>query len=133
MPSQADISLFYYHKGSVIIFLLVYVDDIIVASSSLVAVTALLHDLQGDFTLKDLGCVHYFLVLRFNVLRTVYVLRQSIYTHDLLQRAGMLSCKPALTPLSSSSKLSVHEGGFLATEDATNCTGVLWVPYSILR
>jgi hypothetical protein len=33
-PSKANISLFYYIKGSVTIFLLIYVDDIIVASSS---------------------------------------------------------------------------------------------------
>jgi hypothetical protein len=61
MPSQADISLFYYQKGSVLIFLLVYVDDIIVASSSSAAITALLRDLQGEFALKDLGPLHYFL------------------------------------------------------------------------
>jgi hypothetical protein len=61
-PSQeADISLFYFRKGSLIIFLLVYVDDIIVASSSLAVVTALLLDLQGYFALKDLGSLHYFL------------------------------------------------------------------------
>jgi hypothetical protein len=45
----------------VVIFLLVYVDDIIVTNSSSAAVTALLHDLQGDFALKDLGSLHYFL------------------------------------------------------------------------
>jgi hypothetical protein len=44
-PSHVDISLFHYHKASVVIFLLVYVDDIIVTSSSPAAVTALLQDL----------------------------------------------------------------------------------------
>jgi hypothetical protein len=34
-PSKADVSLFVYNKGGVVIFLLIYVDDIIVASSSL--------------------------------------------------------------------------------------------------
>jgi hypothetical protein len=33
-PSKTDISLFYYKRGSVTIYLLVYVDDIIVVSSS---------------------------------------------------------------------------------------------------
>lgn len=33
MPSKADTSLFFYSKGDVIIFVLIYVDDIIVASS----------------------------------------------------------------------------------------------------
>jgi hypothetical protein len=43
-------------------FLLVYVDDIIVASSS-IAIDALIRDLHKDFTLKDLRDLHYFLGL----------------------------------------------------------------------
>jgi hypothetical protein len=42
------------------IFLLVYVDDIIVASSSS-AMSVLLRDLMDDFVLKDLRALHYFL------------------------------------------------------------------------
>lgn len=42
-------------------FVLVYVDDIIVASSSRMTTDALLKDLQGEFALKDLGDMHYFL------------------------------------------------------------------------
>jgi histone deacetylase 1/2 len=41
--------------------MLVYVDDIIIASSSPEAVKALLHDLEKDFAIKDLGELHYFL------------------------------------------------------------------------
>jgi hypothetical protein len=48
-------SLFYYQKGSVTIFLLVYVDDIIVTDSSPVVVPALLRDLKDDFALKTWG------------------------------------------------------------------------------
>jgi histone deacetylase 1/2 len=54
VPSKGDTSLFIYKKGAVCIFLLVYVDDIIVASSSLEATTASLRDLEKDFSLKDL-------------------------------------------------------------------------------
>jgi histone deacetylase 1/2 len=59
--SKADTSLFFYNKGGVIIFMLIYVDDIIVASLSDKAVDALLCDLRLDFALKDLGDLHYFL------------------------------------------------------------------------
>jgi histone deacetylase 1/2 len=61
LQSKADISLFYYKKGDITIFLLIYVDDIIVASSSHSATQALLKDLQAEFALKDLGDLHYFL------------------------------------------------------------------------
>ena len=59
--SKADTSLFYFNKGGVTIFVLIYVDDIIVASSTSEATTCLLHDLRTEFTLKDLGVLHYFL------------------------------------------------------------------------
>jgi hypothetical protein len=61
LPFKAGISLFHYHKGSITIFLLIYVDDIIIASSSSPAVDALLRDLKSDFALKDMGSLHYFL------------------------------------------------------------------------
>jgi hypothetical protein len=60
-PSKVDIALFFYNKGNVTIFLLIYVDDIIVASSSPQATAALLQDLNSEFALKDLGELHYFL------------------------------------------------------------------------
>jgi histone deacetylase 1/2 len=59
--SKADTSLFFYSRGSVTLFILIYVDDIIVASSSQEAVSALLQDLNKEFALKDLGELHYFL------------------------------------------------------------------------
>lgn len=60
-PSRGDTSLFFYRRGKIIMFMLVYVDDIIVASSSQDATLALLADLRRDFPLKDLGDLHYFL------------------------------------------------------------------------
>lgn len=64
--SKADTSLFFYNKGSCMIFVLVYVDDIIVASSSTEAIAALLRDLERNFALKDLGDHHYFLGIEVN-------------------------------------------------------------------
>ena len=60
-PPKADTSLFFYSKGNITIFVLVYVDDIIVASSIQEATACLLKDLKLEFSLKDLGDLHYFL------------------------------------------------------------------------
>jgi hypothetical protein len=57
--SKADSSLFIYKKHGVTMFLLLYVDDIIVISSSSATVDALLKDLASEFTLKDIGDLHY--------------------------------------------------------------------------
>jgi hypothetical protein len=53
-PSKADTFIFFSNKNGTMIFLLVYVDEIIVASSSLEATQVLLN-LRSDFALKDLG------------------------------------------------------------------------------
>jgi hypothetical protein len=119
LPSQADVSLFHYRNGSVTMFLLVYVDDIIVASSSPTVVTALLHDLKGDFALKDLGQLHYFLGIEVHRTSDGIHLSQAKYTTDILNNAGMVSCKGVSTPLPSNSKLSVQDGEPLGPEDAT--------------
>jgi histone deacetylase 1/2 len=64
IASKADTSLFIYNKATTVIFVLIYVDDIIVASSSQSATNALLHDLSSEFALKDLGDLHFFLALK---------------------------------------------------------------------
>jgi hypothetical protein len=84
-PSRADISLFYYKKGSITIFLLIYVDDIIIASSSSSAADSLLQALKDDFALKDLGPLHYFLGIEVSRLDDGIHLSQKKYTADILQ------------------------------------------------
>jgi hypothetical protein len=110
LPSKADISLFQCRKGSISIFLLVYVDDIIIASSSSSVVKTLLQDLKSDFALKDLGPLSYLLGIEVNQAADGICLSQVKYTMDLLKHAGMLSCKLVVTPLSPIGKLLAHEG-----------------------
>jgi hypothetical protein len=88
-----------------------YVDDIINASSSSLAVDALLHDLGTDFALKDLGPLHYFLGIQVTRSDEGLYLSQEKYATELLHHAGMLDCKAAVTPLS-----------------ATDTTGINWFP-----
>jgi hypothetical protein len=61
MPSKADSSLFYYSDRNCTMFVLVYMEDIIVASSAQKFTDRLVKELNQQFTLKDLGDVHYFL------------------------------------------------------------------------
>jgi histone deacetylase 1/2 len=118
-PSRADTSLFYYSKGGHTSFVLVYVDDIIVASSSLEGTKALLSDFQKDFALKDLGDLHYFLGIEVKRDSNGLVLSQGKYENDILSRSGMDKCKPVDTPLPSTQKLSVSDGDKLDEGDCT--------------
>jgi hypothetical protein len=108
IPSKADIFLFTYLKGSITIYLLVYVDDIIIASSSLLVVDALLLDLKSEFAIKDLGDLHFFLGIEVKRVADGVLLTQEKYATDILRRVGMLACKPVPTLLSTSDKLSAH-------------------------
>jgi hypothetical protein len=125
LPSKADISLFIYKKGSVTIYLLVYVDDIIITISSPAAVNALLSDLKKDFALKDLGDLHYFLVIEVKKVSDCIMLSQHKYASDLLCMTGMFHCKLVSTPMSSSEKLSMHTGDPLGPEDITKYRSII--------
>ena len=124
-PSKADTSLFFYNKGGISIFILVYVDDIIVASSTEKATVALLQDLKQEFALKDLGDLHYFLGIEVSKVKDGIVLSQGKYASELLQRVGMTQCKPVSTPLPTSEKLSLYDGEVLGPEDATRYRSIV--------
>jgi histone deacetylase 1/2 len=117
--SKADTSLFFYQKGPITMYILIYVDDIIVVSSTQEATTCLLKDLRTEFALKDLGDLHFFLGIEVKKINNGILLTQGKYVKDVLQRAHMMECKPVSSPLSTSEKLSAHEGDSLGPKDAT--------------
>jgi hypothetical protein len=88
------------------LYFLIYVDDIIVTSSS-DPITALLQDLTGNFAIKDLGALHYFLGIEVKSLHDGLILTQGKYCVESLEKVGMLECKYAPTPLSSTESLSL--------------------------
>jgi hypothetical protein len=106
-------------------FILVYVDDIIVASSSHGATNALLKNLEKDFALKDLGDLHYFLGIEVTKTKEGILLTQHKYAIELLKRAGIIGCKSVSTPLSTSEKLSAHNGELLGPNDAMNYRSIV--------
>jgi hypothetical protein len=119
-PSKGNTSLFFLSNKQVTMFILVYVDDIIVACSSQGATNALLKSLEEDFALKDLGELHYFLSIEVTKTKEGILLSQQKYENELLKRAGMIGCKAVSTSLSTSEKLSAHNGELLGPNDAMN-------------
>jgi hypothetical protein len=79
----------------------------------------LLQDLDKEFALKDLGDLHYFLGIEVTKIHDGILLSQSKYAMDILQRDGMMKCKPVSTSLSASKKLPAYEGDVLGPNDAT--------------
>jgi histone deacetylase 1/2 len=106
-------------------FILIYVDDIIVASSSLGATKCLLKALKSDFALKDLGELHYFLCIEVTKVGDGILLSQAKYNNDVLRRTGMINYKPANTPMSTTDKLSAYEGTPLSAADSTRFRSIV--------
>nr|XP_020178201.1 uncharacterized mitochondrial protein AtMg00810-like [Aegilops tauschii subsp. strangulata] len=108
--TRSDTSLFVYHQGSDTAYLLLYVDDIILTACTAGLLSQLTARLRAEFAIKDLGPLHYFLGVEVVHRPDGFFLHQRKYAHELLERAGMLNCKPAATPVDTKAKLSTTDG-----------------------
>jgi len=105
--SRCDPSLFILHTQAHCIFILVYVDDIIITGNSKLAIKNLVHQLNSEFSLKDLGILDYFLGIEVHHSPSgSLLLSQTKYIKDLLQKANMINANSMPSPMASSTKLS---------------------------
>ena len=63
--------------------------------------------------MKELGKLKHFLGFEINQVKEGLFLCQQKYTRDLLQKFGMVDCKPISTPMETNIKLRADEGEFL--------------------
>ena len=93
--------------------LLVYVDYLILTGPSQSVIESLKDFLHGQFKLKDLGSLKYFLGLKIARYSQGLVLSQRQYTLQLLEDTGYLACKPAPVPMDPKSPLIANQGDLL--------------------
>lgn len=110
VQSRADPSLFVLRRGSDTAYLLLYVDDMILSASSSSLLQRIIDRLQAEFKVKDMGPLKYFLGIEVQRTADGFVLSQSKYATDVLERAGMANCKAVATPADAKPKLSSDEG-----------------------
>nr|XP_020174973.1 uncharacterized mitochondrial protein AtMg00810-like [Aegilops tauschii subsp. strangulata] len=67
---------------------------------------SLIASLRTEFSMTDMDDLHYFLGISVTRGKDSLFLSQEKYALDLLDRAGMLQCKPISTPVDTTSKLS---------------------------
>ncbi|KAI3684721.1 hypothetical protein L6452_33946 [Arctium lappa] len=103
---KTDNSLFIYHHGHDVAYLLIYVDDIILTTSSDQLRQRLMTILAGEFAMKDLGPLSYFLGISVTRTGDTLFLSQHAYAKDIIHRAGMDSYKLVATPIDTQSKLA---------------------------
>ncbi|GJS47473.1 ribonuclease H-like domain-containing protein [Tanacetum coccineum] len=81
--SKTDSSLFVFHRGSDIAYLLLYVDDIILTASSSAFLQRIITSLHSEFAMTDLGSLNYFLVSYLYAPDLSYAVQQvCLYMHD---------------------------------------------------
>jgi Reverse transcriptase (RNA-dependent DNA polymerase) len=93
---------------------LVYVDDIIITGNNSAAINSLLNTLNSNFSIKDLGDLHYFLGIEVHYVQGGIHLSQTHYLHSILQRANMVGAKSYTTQMQSDLKLSKIDGNVLS-------------------
>jgi hypothetical protein len=118
VQSRADSSLFVYHRGGAMAYLLLYVDDMILSASSSSLLHHVIARLQDAFAVKDMGPVRHFLGINVHRNRDGFFLSQAQYADELLERAGMSNCNPVATPADTKPKTSTADGKII--NDATS-------------
>ena len=108
--ATSDHTLFIKSTSTSFIVILVYVDDIILGGTSLDVFDYLKAALHKAFCIKNLGHLKFFLGLDVACTFKGISLFQWKYCLELLEDAGLSSCKPASTPLDPSMRLS-QDGG----------------------
>lgn len=108
--SKADSSLFVYRHDSIICYFLVYVDDLIITGNKKHFVTHVVNKLSDQFSLKDMGSLHFFLEVEVISTHTSLFLSQHKYIHDILENTNMTGAKDVSTPLSTSQSLHLVDG-----------------------
>lgn len=96
-------------KNDQITILLVNMDDVILAGTSLYEFDKIKSTLHNNFKIKDLRVLKYFLGLEVAHSREGIFISQRKYFLDLLHDTCLLASKPAATPLNPSTKL--HQYG----------------------
>ena len=110
--SQADDCLYILReKDEIIALVLVYVDDMAVASTSIDRIQNFKMALSREFEISDLGELKYILgiqIIRNREAHTISM-NQTAYIHQILARFGMSECTPVSTPLAVKHNLSTSQ------------------------
>ena len=108
--SRAENSLFLHFCPTSCVLILVYFNYIIFTGDNSTEIDYLVHQLNREFALKDLGELHYFLTIQVIHTDSDLILSQEQYVTDILARANMSQARGVTTPMTTGPPLSVSRG-----------------------
>ena len=85
-------------------------DDIILTASTVAVLDSVIQALHREFAMTDLGALHHFLGINVTTSPCGLFLSQEQYALEILDRAGMLNCRPLSTLVDTLAKLSADSG-----------------------
>nr|GEY05995.1 ribonuclease H-like domain-containing protein [Tanacetum cinerariifolium]GEY09714.1 ribonuclease H-like domain-containing protein [Tanacetum cinerariifolium] len=103
--SKTDTSIFFYHRGLDVAYLLLYMDDIVLTASSTALLQHIITLLHSEFTMTDISSLIYFLGVSVQQSKFGLFLSRSKFVVKFLKRAHMQHCNPCKTPVDTESKL----------------------------
>nr|GEX09513.1 ribonuclease H-like domain-containing protein [Tanacetum cinerariifolium] len=103
--SKTNSSLFVFHRGSDIAYLLLYVDDIILTASCSAFLQRIIASLHSEFAITDLAPLNYFLGISAQRSTSGLSFVSIKISKEILERAHMKNCNPCWTPVDTESKL----------------------------
>lgn len=102
--SDHDSTLSLRSTSARVIILLLYIDDMVISGNDLDGISALKAHLHHHFEMKYLGLLRYFLGIEVASSSRGYLLSQSKYVADVIQRVKLTDSRTVDTPL----ELNVH-------------------------
>ena len=97
--SENDYCLYVKIAKAYKLYLLLYVDDVLLAGSSIEEVQQTKSILTREFKVKDLGQMKRYLGISFLRRNECMLLNQTDYLKRVLEKFGMENCKPVATPM----------------------------------
>ena len=104
--SKSDHSVFYRNSQASTILLVVYVDDIIITRNDMAGIFSLKSFFYGQFHIKDLGMLKYFLGVGVMRSKRGIFLSQMTYVLDPLSETRKLVVMPCQSPMAQSLHLT---------------------------
>jgi hypothetical protein len=108
VDDKCDTSLFVFRHVTDTVYLLLYVDDIVLIVSSAALLQQTIFALKWEFSMKNLGSLHHFLGVSVQYQADGLFLTQCQFALDILERAGMVDCKPVSTLVDTQAKVYVE-------------------------
>ena len=100
-------------EGSDVLIIGVYVDDLLITGTRVDSITGFKRQMNSEFEMSDMGKIAYYIGIEVEQGQGYIEIKQTAYAKRILERAGMVDCKPVSYPMEPRIPLHKDENGKL--------------------